>query len=208
MNEAQRQHYLKALGLTPWVARGPLPGAAVSPLLDWEDEEEQQAAPTSPAPAQEAPAPAPPPRLAPALGPAPPPAVRYRQQVEQLCAMGYLDSVAVLRAHASVSRVSVAACNRLANLCIEVQNRQLAAGADAVEAIVAAMQAHPQVEAVQDMGCWALTHVCSGSGAAARARRRRAVTARAPEAATAALQAHPENAAVQEEGQQLRDLLV
>ena len=44
MNEAQRQHYLKALGLTPWVARAPLPGAASSPLLDWDDEEEQPAA--------------------------------------------------------------------------------------------------------------------------------------------------------------------
>ena len=63
------------------------------------------------------------------------------------------------------------------------------------------------VEAVQEMGCWALRNVCFGTDASARARRQRAVTARAPEAATAALQAHPENAAVQEEGQQLRDLL-
>ena len=91
---------------------------------------------------------------------------------------------------------------------MEDQNEQLAAEAGAIDAIVAAMQAHPQVAEVQDMGCWALRNVCSGSGAAARARRRRAVTSRAPEAATAALQAHPENAAVQEEGQLLRDLLV
>ena len=28
MNEAQRQSYLRALGLTPWVARTTLPGAA------------------------------------------------------------------------------------------------------------------------------------------------------------------------------------
>ena len=35
MNEAQRQSYLKAMGLTPWVARVPLPGAAASPELDW-----------------------------------------------------------------------------------------------------------------------------------------------------------------------------
>lgn len=41
MNEAQRQHYLKALGLTPWVARSPLPGAASSPLLDWDEEDDQ-----------------------------------------------------------------------------------------------------------------------------------------------------------------------
>ena len=28
MNEAQRQSYLKAMGLTPWVARVALPGTA------------------------------------------------------------------------------------------------------------------------------------------------------------------------------------
>lgn len=39
MNEAQRQSYLKAMGLTPWVARVPLPGAAPSPALDWPAEE-------------------------------------------------------------------------------------------------------------------------------------------------------------------------
>ena len=44
MKEAQRQQYLKALGLTPWVARVPLPGAAPSPLLDWALETEQAAA--------------------------------------------------------------------------------------------------------------------------------------------------------------------
>lgn len=38
MNEAQRQRYLKAMGLTPWVARSALPGAAPSPELDWEQE--------------------------------------------------------------------------------------------------------------------------------------------------------------------------
>ncbi len=47
MNEASRQSYLKALGLTPWVARAPLPGAAPSPWLDWE--EEQEAPPAAPA---------------------------------------------------------------------------------------------------------------------------------------------------------------
>ncbi len=35
MNEAQRQSYLRALGLTPWVARTTLPGAAPSEPLDW-----------------------------------------------------------------------------------------------------------------------------------------------------------------------------
>ena len=38
MNEALRQRYLKAMGLTPWVATTPLPGAAPSPVLEWEDD--------------------------------------------------------------------------------------------------------------------------------------------------------------------------
>ncbi|MDX1804896.1 MAG: hypothetical protein R3292_12510 [Alcanivorax sp.] len=38
MNEAQRQSYLKAMGLTPWVARAPLPGAAPTPTLEWQQE--------------------------------------------------------------------------------------------------------------------------------------------------------------------------
>lgn len=44
MKEAQRQRYLKALGLTPWVARMPLPGAAPSPMLEWHAETEGVAA--------------------------------------------------------------------------------------------------------------------------------------------------------------------
>lgn len=35
MNELQRQAYIKALGVTPWVAAVPLPGAAETPLLEW-----------------------------------------------------------------------------------------------------------------------------------------------------------------------------
>lgn len=50
MNEAQRQSYLTAMGLTPWVAHTPLPGAAASPWLDWEEEQDVPVA----APAAEA----------------------------------------------------------------------------------------------------------------------------------------------------------
>lgn len=66
MNEAYRQSYLQALGLTPWVARAPLPGAAPSPWLEWEDETENSASPAAtpassdpvdPAPAHQSPAP-------------------------------------------------------------------------------------------------------------------------------------------------------
>src|SRR5690606_10393007 len=35
VNELQRQAWLDAFGLTPWVATQPLPGAAPSALLDW-----------------------------------------------------------------------------------------------------------------------------------------------------------------------------
>lgn len=45
MKEAQRQQYLKALGLTPWVARVPLPGAAPSPVLEWALETAEVATP-------------------------------------------------------------------------------------------------------------------------------------------------------------------
>ncbi len=40
MNEASRQSYLRAMGLTPWVAHTPLPGAAPSPWLEWEEEQD------------------------------------------------------------------------------------------------------------------------------------------------------------------------
>lgn len=37
MTELTRQSWLKAMGFTAWVARRPLPGAAVSPELPWPD---------------------------------------------------------------------------------------------------------------------------------------------------------------------------
>ncbi|MBM1145774.1 hypothetical protein GN155_018475 [Alcanivorax sp. ZXX171] len=59
MNEAQRQSYLRALGLTPWVARTPLPGAAPSETLDWDAETDGQPAPMADAvPASVVPRPA------------------------------------------------------------------------------------------------------------------------------------------------------
>ena len=59
MNEAQRQSYLRALGLTPWVARTTLPGAAPSEPLDWAAEtdagESLAAAPVEATPVRTAP---------------------------------------------------------------------------------------------------------------------------------------------------------
>lgn len=40
VNELQRQAWLNAFDLTPWVATQPLPGAAPSALLDWPEEAE------------------------------------------------------------------------------------------------------------------------------------------------------------------------
>lgn len=60
MNEAQRQSYLRALGLTPWVARVSLPGAAPSEALDWEAETDHQPTPMADAvPASAVPRPTP-----------------------------------------------------------------------------------------------------------------------------------------------------
>lgn len=58
MNEAQRQSYLRALGLTPWVARTTLPGAAPTEPLDWAAETgagESPAAPVEATPVRTAP---------------------------------------------------------------------------------------------------------------------------------------------------------
>lgn len=56
MNELQRQAYIKALGVTPWVAAAPLPGAAETPLLEWPEVATPavQLAPEPQAPAQAA----------------------------------------------------------------------------------------------------------------------------------------------------------
>ena len=67
-----------------------------------------------------------------------------------------------------------------------------------MEAVTAAMQAHPQVVGVQEHGCLMLRNVCCGDDAAAPARRQRATEAGALEAVTAAMRAHPQAAVVQE----------
>ncbi|AFT71710.1 hypothetical protein B5T_03443 [Alloalcanivorax dieselolei B5] len=80
MNEPQRQSYLKALGLTPWVARVVLPGAAPSPeLAPPEPPPAPEAAPASteaPRVAVETETPKAPPSLSSELERTPPPAPR------------------------------------------------------------------------------------------------------------------------------------
>lgn len=68
MNEAQRQSYLRALGLTPWVARTTLPGAAPTEPLDWAAETDTGESPAAP------PVEATPVRTAPGVGDAEQPA--------------------------------------------------------------------------------------------------------------------------------------
>ena len=68
--------------------------------------------------------------------------------------------------------------------------RQRAVEAGAVEALVAASQAHPQATALQYYTHFALTSICADVGSAADGRRQRAAEAGALEAAVAALWAH------------------
>ena len=120
--------------------------------------------------------------------------------------MGVAAAVAALRTHVAVRRVAEEACHRVACLCTDVGNRQPAVEAGALEAMVAALLAHPQVAAVQQWGCCALGNVCNGEDAAATARKQRAVLARAPDAVMVAMQLHQDNNAVQHcGGQQVLD---
>ena len=109
--------------------------------------------------------------------------------------MGLVEAVAALRAH-----VAKEVCGRVADLCTEQCNRQSAAEAGALEAVVAAMLAYPQVVSVQEQGCMALRNISVGGDAAALARKQSAAEAGALEAAAAALHAHPQAVRVQEHG--------
>ena len=86
------------------------------------------------------------------------------------------------------------------------RRRQRAAGAGAIEEVVAAMRAHPQAADVQEEGCRALSNMCSG-GSGVRARRRRATQAGARTVAVVAMQAHLDHGEVQRIGQLVLDRL-
>ena len=55
--------------------------------------------------------------------------------------------------------------------------KQRAAEAGSLEAVAAAMQAHPRVAALQEQGCEALDNMCFGTDAAGLARKQRAAEA-------------------------------
>ena len=76
--------------------------------------------------------------------------------------------------------------------------KQRAAEAGSLEAVAAAMQAHPQVAAVKEQGCEALDNMCFGTDAAGL--RQHAAEAGALELVVEAMQAFPQVASVQEQG--------
>ena len=84
---------------------------------------------------------------------------------------------------------------------------QRAVDAGAIEAVVEAMRAHPQVAGVQGAACGAVGNVCHGADAAGPARRQRAAVAGGRGVAAAAMQAHPDVAVVQRRGQRVVALL-
>ena len=97
----------------------------------------------------------------------------------------------------------------LANVCrgegaAGLARKQRSAEAGAIEEVVQAMRAHPQVAGVQQYGCHALVNVCDGDDAAGRARRLRATRAGGRTVAVAAMQAHPDDDNVQDFSQRLR----
>jgi hypothetical protein len=86
---------------------------------------------------------------------------------------------------------------------------QWAAEAGAIEAVVAAMRAHPQVANVQRDACNALLCVCGGGfSAAARAHRQRVAQAGGRTAVAAAMQTHPGDTDVQHLGQRMLNALL
>ena len=111
--------------------------------------------------------------------------------------MELAETIAALHTHVTVARVAEQACTRLEVLCLPDGSEQAAADAGVLEAVVAAMQAHPQEADVQMRGCMALFTVCCGEDAAGPGRRQRAAEAEVLEALVDALLAHPQAAALQ-----------
>ena len=116
--------------------------------------------------------------------------------------------VEALRAHPQEGigkHIAVRGIAVLHSLCLSDDaagraRKQRAAGAGALEAVVASLRAHVQVSDVQHLGCMALITVCEGDDAAGRARKQRASAAGALEVVVEAMQAHPQEAEVQADG--------
>ena len=138
---------------------------------------------------------------------------------QQAVAAGAIEAVvAVMRAHArEADGVQRTGCLVLSRMCygdyygdntpVVAACRQQAVAAGAIEAVVEAMRAHPQVVSLQVHGCGALANICyRNDDAAVAARGQQVAAAGAIEAAVAAMQAHQvfdSNLAAQSTVQQL-----
>ena len=136
------------------------------------------------------------------------PCDRYRQHAVEA---GAVEAVAaVLRAYSQMESVQILGGVVLSHICgrrgaqdsraQRVLRKQRAVEAGAVETLVAALRAYPQVQTVQIASCWALTHICAGEDGAVETRRRRAAEAGALEVVMAALRTYPQVVEVQTPG--------
>ena len=134
------------------------------------------------------------------------PCDRYRQHAVEA---GAVEAVAaVLRVYSQMESVQILGGVVLSHICAgtkdsraqRVPRKQRAVEAGAVETLVAALRAYPQVQTVQIASCWALTHICAGEDGAVETRRRRAAEAGALEAVMAALRTYPQVVEVQSPG--------
>ena len=125
------------------------------------------------------------------------------------------EVVAALRVHVAVALVAEEACQQIAYGCDYSgydddrdwkQAVTATVEAGAIEAVMEALQAHPQVAGVQQWGCAALARMCDGDPLDAREtappspNKQRVVEAGAIEAVVEALQTHLQVAGVQMEG--------
>ena len=119
-------------------------------------------------------------------------------------------AVAALQAHQRVACVQLEACELLMhNICFEfdeaghslvrseagLARAERAAEAGAIEAVVAAMRAHPHMAAVQEISCIVLIALCGGTSHLAH--KQRAIDAGGRTVVVTAMQAHPDDAEVQ-----------
>ena len=119
----------------------------------------------------------------------------------EVLAMHVAAVVEALQMHALSSHFVAVALQRLIELCeVENEQRQSAAEAGAIKAVVAALRSHLQVASVQKWGCGALLNMCTGNDAEALARKKLAAAEHAIEAVLAALGSHLQVAHVQDWG--------
>jgi len=138
-----------------------------------------------------------------------PEALRLISQLHNGNALSPDEVVASLQAFIGNAAAASACCRRLGELAVAADTNPVAlappvADTGALEAVVAAMLAHRQVQAVQEEGCWALSKLTGGIDGMSCLWR--AADAGAIEAIVAAMEAH-EDVGVQGGGCQALDNL-